>query len=344
MKDKIESIKELFLVALQNVNSSESLERIRVEFFGKKGRIVDLMRCISSIKDHCEKKETGKSINELRNFLENTLEAKINEIKSREEEILIKNTEIYDSSLPYEVKFGSYHPITLVQQEIENIFSSMGFTIEDYNEIVDDYSCFQSVNIPKSHPARDSHDTFYLSNGQLLKTHTSAAQNSIMKKYGAPLRAIFPGRCFRNESLDASHENTFFQVEGMMIDENISISNLIYFMKSMLEKIFNQKNIKVRLRPGYFPFVEPGFELDIQCLICSGTGCLSCKNSGWLELCPCGMIHPNVLKYGNIDTEKYTGFAFGLGLTRLVMMKYKIKDIRMLNSRNLKDLSQFVSL
>ena len=219
----------------------------------------------------------------------------------------------------------------------------MGFTIENYDEIVDDYKCFEALNIPKHHPARDMQDTYYLDNGQLLKTHTSAAQNHIMKKYGAPLRAIFPGRCFRNESTDACHENTFFQMEGMMIDENISISNLIYFMKTMLSEVF-KRDVKVRLRPGFFPFVEPGFELDINCEICGGAGCPSCKNSGWLELCPCGMIHPNVLKEGGIDTEKYSGFAFGLGLTRLAMMKYGVKDIRDFNSGNLKALSQFKSI
>ena len=164
-----------------------------------------------------------------------------------------------------------------------------------------------------------------------------------MKKYGAPLRAIFPGRCFRNESTDACHENTFFQMEGMMIDENISISNLIYFMKTMLSEVF-KRDVKVRLRPGFFPFVEPGFELDINCEICGGEGCPSCKNSGWLELCPCGMIHPNVFSEGGIDTEKYTGFAFGLGLTRLAMMKYGVKDIRDFNSGSLKALSQFKSI
>ena len=203
----------------------------------------------------------------------------------------------------------SYHPITLIQREVESIFESMGFTIENYDEIVDDYHCFEALNIPKHHPARDMQDTYYLSSGQLLKTHTSAAQNAIMRKYGAPLRAVFPGRCFRNESTDACHENTFFQMEGIMIDEDISISNLIYFMKTMLSEVFGQE-VTVRLRPGFFPFVEPGFELDIQCLICGGEGCPSCKNSGWLELCPCGMIHPNVLEYGGIDSEKYTGIAF----------------------------------
>jgi phenylalanyl-tRNA synthetase alpha chain len=189
-------------------------------------------------------------------------------------------------------------------------------------------------------------DTYYLSTNQLLKTHTSAAQNAILKKYtpeleaDRPIRVIFPGRCFRNEKIDACHENTFFQMEGVMVDKDISISNLIYFMKTMLSEVF-QQDITVRLRPGFFPFVEPGFELDIQCTICGGKGCPSCKDSGWLELCPCGMIHPNVLIAGGLDPEKYTGFAFGLGLTRLAMMRYGIKDIRVFNSCNLKSLSQF---
>ena len=271
----------------------------------------------------------------------------IEELKKKEVEREIASMRPFDITAPSNIVKGSYHPITLVQRQCEAIFKSMGFTVEDYSEIVTDYECFESLNIPKHHPARDMQDTYYLENGQLLKSQTSAAQNAILKKYGknliendVPIRAIFPGRCFRNEATDACHENTFFQMEGVMVDKDISISNLIYFMKTMLSEVF-QKDIKVRLRPGFFPFVEPGFELDISCLICGGEGCASCKHSGWLELCPCGMIHPEVLREGGIDPEKYTGFAFGLGLTRLVMMKYGVKDIRDLNSGNLKSLSQF---
>lgn len=238
---------------------------------------------------------------------------------------------------------GTLHPITIVQRELEAIFSSMGFAVEDFSEVVTEYNNFEAVNIPKHHPARDMQDTYYLDNGQVLKTHTSAAQNAILRKYGAPCRAIFPGRCFRNEALDASHETTFFQMEGMMVDENISISNLIYFMETMLSEVF-KKEITVRLRPGFFPFVEPGFELDIQCPFCGGKGCATCKHGGWIELCPCGMIHPRVLEMGGVDPERYTGFAFGLGLTRLAMMQFGIHDIRMLNSGNLKALDQFVMM
>ena len=314
MKEQMEALRQRFESELQAAQNSEAVEKLRVAYLGKKGSVTELLKGLKSVAGD-QKKEMGQLINQLKRQVE-------------------------EGIAPVDQSEGSYHPITLVQRQLEEIFSSMGFTIEDYKEIVTDYECFEAVNIPKHHPARDMQDTYYLDNGQLLKTHTSAAQNAIMRKYGAPLRAVFPGRCFRNEATDACHENTFFQMEGLMIDKDISISNLIYFMKTMLSEVF-ERDITVRLRPGFFPFVEPGFELDISCLICGGEGCPSCKNSGWLELCPCGMIHPNVLKMGGIDPEEYTGFAFGLGLTRLAMMKYGIKDIRDLNSGNLKALSQF---
>ena len=339
MKERIDELKIAFNSALSAAESREALETLRVEYLGKKGHVAELMK---GLKDASDKKAAGALINGLKTLIEEGIVAKTEELSALELSKRIRETKKFNPTLTYERELGSYHPITLATREVEDIFISMGFTIENYDEIVDDYRCFEALNIPKHHPARDMQDTYYLDNGQLLKTHTSAAQNAIMKKYGAPLRAIFPGRCFRNESTDACHENTFFQMEGMMIDENISISNLIYFMKTMLSEVF-KRDVKVRLRPGFFPFVEPGFELDINCEICGGAGCPSCKNSGWLELCPCGMIHPNVLKEGGIDTEKYSGFAFGLGLTRLAMMKYGVKDIRDFNSGSLKALSQFKS-
>ena len=340
MQEKIQALKASFKEALSSVNTPAALEEIRVSFLGKKGAIAELMK---GLRDVADKKSAGQLINTFKNEVEEEISRAETELREAEIKAAVRGAKKYNPSLAFEQKLGSYHPITLATREVEEIFVSMGFTIENYYEIVDDYKCFEALNIPKHHPARDMQDTYYLDNGQLLKTHTSAAQNAIMKKYGAPLRAIFPGRCFRNESTDACHENTFFQMEGMMIDENISISNLIYFMKTMLSEVF-KRDVKVRLRPGFFPFVEPGFELDINCEICGGDGCPSCKNSGWLELCPCGMIHPNVLKEGGIDTEKYTGFAFGLGLTRLAMMRYGVKDIRDFNSGSLKALSQFKSI
>ncbi|MBQ7960758.1 MAG: phenylalanine--tRNA ligase subunit alpha [Clostridia bacterium] len=346
MSEKTTQMKQEFLTKLENVADMAALDALRVEYLGKNGLITGLLKEMKNLSVE-EKKTFGQEVNILKNEATDAITTKIEEMKKAEIEKEISSMPDIDISAPANLDRGSYHPITLVQRECEEIFRSMGFHIEDYSEIVTDYECFEALNIPKHHPARDMQDTYYLENGQLLKSHTSAAQNAIYKKYrdalindGVPIKAIFPGRCFRNEATDANHENTFFQMEGVMVDKNISISNLIFFMKTMLSEVF-KKDVKVRLRPGFFPFVEPGFELDINCLICGGEGCPSCKHSGWLELCPCGMIHPEVLKAGGIDPEEYTGFAFGLGLTRLVMMRYGVKDIRDLNSGSLKTLSQF---
>ncbi|MBE6827494.1 MAG: phenylalanine--tRNA ligase subunit alpha [Ruminococcaceae bacterium] len=345
MNNEILELKQRFEDELAKIDDLQELENIRVNYLGKKGLVTDLLKRMSTLSAE-ERKTFGQKVNELKGIVGDRIVSRTAELRDMAIKQEIERMKEFDLSVPADLGRGSYHPVTLIQRQCENVFRSMGFTIEDYSEIVTDYECFEAVNIPKDHPARDMQDTFYLNNGQLLKSHTSAAQNAILRKYGkslengVPIKAIFPGRCFRNEATDACHENTFFQMEGIMVDKDISISNLIYFMKAMLSEVF-QKDIKVRLRPGFFPFVEPGFELDISCLICGGEGCPSCKHSGWLELCPCGMIHPEVLRMGGIDPEKYTGFAFGLGLTRLVMMKYGIKDIRDLNSGSLKAMSQF---
>ncbi|MBQ8765928.1 MAG: phenylalanine--tRNA ligase subunit alpha [Clostridia bacterium] len=346
MREKLEAIRQKAEAELATFTEQSQLENFRVQILGKKGELTSMLKMMGSLSAE-ERPVMGQVVNEVRAYVEQKIAEKSAELKELELKKEIESTPVFDISVPANLTRGSYHPITLVQRQCETIFKSMGFTVEDYSEVVTDYECFESLNIPKDHPARDMQDTYYLENGQLLKSQTSAAQNAIYKKYkdalindGVPIKAIFPGRCFRNEATDACHENTFFQMEGVMVDKDISISNLIYFMKTMLSEVF-RKDIKVRLRPGFFPFVEPGFELDISCLICGGEGCPSCKHSGWLELCPCGMIHPEVLKAGGIDPEEYTGFAFGLGLTRLAMMKYGVKDIRDLNSGSLKVLSQF---
>ena len=346
MREKLEAIRQKADAELATFTEQAQLENFRVQILGKKGELTSLLKMMGSLSAE-ERPVMGQVVNEVRAYVEQKIAEKQAELKELELKKEIESTPVFDISVPANLTRGSYHPITLVQRQCESVFRTMGFNIEDYSEIVTDYECFEALNIPKDHPARDMQDTYYLENGQLLKSHTSAAQNAIYKKYkdalvndGMPIKAIFPGRCFRNEATDACHENTFFQMEGVMVDKDISISNLIYFMKTMLSEVF-RKDIKVRLRPGFFPFVEPGFELDISCLICGGEGCPSCKHSGWLELCPCGMIHPEVLKAGEIDPEEYTGFAFGLGLTRLAMMKYGVKDIRDLNSGSLKTLTQF---
>ena len=338
MEEKIALLKSKKKKKIAEIKSTSDAENIRVEYLGKKGEVIEILKNLKNV-EASKRKEVGEKANKLRVEIEELIEKKKEELKEKEYEDKIKNAEKIDLTQPIDDEIGSLHPITIVQRELEEIFSSMGFTVEDGNEVETEYNNFEAVNVPKYHPARDMQDTFWLENGELLKTQTSAAQNKIMLKYGAPLKAIFPGRCFRNEALDASHENTFFQMEGMMIDKNVSISNLIYFMKTLLSEIF-KKEVEVRLRPGFFPFVEPGFELDIKCPYCDGAGCKVCKNGSWIELCPCGMIHPNVLRMGGIDPEKYSGFAFGLGLSRLAMMKYNINDLRALNSCDVRVLKQ----
>ena len=338
MEENIEKLGQKIKEKINSIKSMTDAEAVRVEALGKKGEVIEILKNLKNVEES-KRKEVGEKANKLRVEVEELIEKKKEELKELEYETKIKNAEKIDLTVPVDDKVGSLHPITIVSRELEDIFTGMGFTVEDGNEVETEYNNFEAVNVPKYHPARDMQDTFWLENGEVLKTQTSAAQNKIMKKYGAPLKAIFPGRCFRNEALDASHENTFFQMEGMMIDKNVSISNLIYFMKTLLSEVF-KKEVEVRLRPGFFPFVEPGFELDIKCPYCGGVGCKVCKYGSWIELCPCGMIHPKVLEMGGIDPEEYSGFAFGLGLSRLAMMKYNINDLRALNSCDLRVLKQ----
>ena len=235
---------------------------------------------------------------------------------------------------------GSLHPITLVQMELEDVFRGMGFLTLTGYEVETEYFNFDALNVPADHPARDMQDTYWLENGMLLRTHTSASQVRALREHGAPLRAIFPGRCFRYETVDPSHDNSFFQLEGLMVDRGVSVASLIGVMKTLLGQVFRQE-VTVRLRPGYFPFVEPGFELDLRCVLCGGEGCPTCKSTGWIELMPCGLVHPKVLTNGGVDPDVYSGFAFGLGMTRLAMMKFGIPNIRLFNSGDVRFLDQF---
>ena len=341
MKQEIEKVSLEFDAEIKSVESQAQLEELRVKYLGKSGKITAIMPMMKTVPAE-DKREMGMLVNELKNKIETSVASMQEEFKQRTILEEINNAERIDITLPVDTQVGSLHPRTIVQKQIEDVFVSMGFVVEEGYEIETEYNNFDAVNVPSNHPARDMQDTFWLNNGQVLKTHTSAAQNRILKKYknNMPIRAIFPGRCFRNEELDAGHENTFFQLEGIIVDENVSVANLIYFMKEMLSRIF-KKEVDVRLRPGFFPFVEPGFEMDVKCPYCDGKGCNVCKQGGWIELCPCGMIHPNVLKEAGIDSEKYSGCAFGLGLDRMVMMTMGFKDIRDLNSGNLKIFKQF---
>ncbi|MBO7218655.1 MAG: phenylalanine--tRNA ligase subunit alpha [Clostridia bacterium] len=336
--NNLEQISKNFTEDYALVSSNEALNDLRVKYLGKTGVLTDALKAIKDI-PVAEKKAYGESVNELKKSIEAKLETLKLELENREIEAKLSSTKVVDLTIPSRTNEGSLHPVTIASHKVVEVFRSMGFLVEDGFEVETEYNNFEAVNIPKNHPARDMQDTFWLENDQVLRTHTSANQNRVMKKYGAPLRAIFPGRCYRNETLDASHDTTFWQLEGMVIDENISIANLIYFMKTMLTKVFG-KEINVRLRPGFFPFTEPSFELDCTCPYCEGKGCKVCKQGGWIELCPCGMIHPEVLKMGGIDTNKYQGFAFGLGLSRLAMMNKDIDTIRIMNGCKLKELKQ----
>jgi phenylalanyl-tRNA synthetase alpha chain len=339
LEDRLEELRRSTLAAFASSGSLESLEESRVMAIGRKGALVQITKEFGKLPPE-ERARVGKVLNEVKQDLESEYEAKKQRFEQQELEHRLAK-EWIDVTLPARgVRPGSLHPVTQLQQEIEDLFTSLGFAVLDGPEVETEEHNFDALNIPATHPARDMQDTFWLSNGHLLRTHTSPVQVRGMRKLGAPLRMIAPGRAFRNEEVDASHEHTFYQLEGMMVDRDVSVANLIYFMKTLLGSIF-KREVTVRLRPGYFPFVEPGFELDIHCLICDGAGCPVCKQSGWVELLPCGLVHPNVLRMSGIDPDEWGGFAFGLGLTRLVMMRYGIDDIRLLQSGDLRFLQQF---
>jgi phenylalanyl-tRNA synthetase alpha chain len=313
----------------------DTLQAVQASFLGRQGALNDILRGIGKLPQD-QRGQVGQLANQAKKALEDRFALRRKELEGAATQAEQTKAAQYDPTIPARREpLGSLHPVTIVQRQIEEVFSRLGFIVATGPEMETEYYNFEALNVPRMHPARDMQDTFWLGNGKVLRTQTSAVQVRAMEKYGAPLRIIAPGRCFRYEAIDPSHENTFFQLEGLMIDRNISIANLIAVMKLLLTEVFNRE-VEVRLRPGYFPFVEPGFELDLRCEICGGKGCPTCKQSGWVELLPCGMVHPNVLKYGGIDTGVYTGFAFGLGLTRLAMMKYGIRDIRVMNSGDLR--------
>lgn len=339
MKEKIQSILNDFESKKAKASTKEEIEALRLEFIWKKGYVSALMADFRNVAPE-DKREIGMLINNLKQKVEEGIALLIEKEKEENIKRQLESDKRIDYTLPVKTGVGALSPRTILQKQIVDLFVSMGFIIEDGNEIETEYNNFDSVNVPASHPARDMQDTFWLDNGEVLKTQTSAAQNRILKTHGPKCRVLFPGRCFRNEALDATHENTFFQIEGVVVDENVSVANLIYFMKEMLKGVF-KKDVNVRLRPGFFPFTEPSFELDATCPLCAGKGCSACSHTGWMELCPCGMIHPNVLKEAGINPKKYNGFAFGLGFDRLVMIKTGLEDIRYLNSGNLKLLSQY---
>jgi phenylalanyl-tRNA synthetase alpha chain len=333
MENELLTLKKELVEKLNECQKEADVLNIKANYVGKKSRIAEIL---GSLKDMSveDKRKYGSLINNTKKEMEEMTSARIISLES-------KSNIAFDDSLEFNVPVGSLHPVTIVAKEITDILKKMGFTVVSGPEMETEYYNFEALNVPKDHPARDMQDTYYLDNGMVLRTQTSDNQIHAMENYGAPLRICAPGRTFRNEDLDANHENTFFQIEGMVIDEDVSIENLMYIMQELLKSIFKTDDLKVRLRPGFFPFTEPSYEMDMSCLICGGKGCPTCKNAGWIELIGCGMVHPNVLRAGGIDPDKYRGFAFGIGLTRLAMMKYKISDIRPLNSGDIRYLSNF---
>ena len=343
MEDKLNKIKSDALQLIEDAKSVDDLEEVRIRFLGRKGELTRILRSLGEISAD-RRAALGKRSNEIKKELETALESRREELSDFKLDKLIKD-EWIDVTLNAEgtTKIpprGHLHPISQVQYEIEDLFTSMGFEVLDGPEVETDYYNFEALNIPEHHPARDIQDTFWTEDGNLLRTHTSAIQIRGMEKMKPPFRIAAPGRVFRYEAIDASHEHTFYQIEGMMVDRDISVSHLIYIMKEILKGIF-KREVEVRLRPSYYPFVEPGLDLDFKCMICGGKGCKVCKNVGWIEFLGCGMVHPNVLRYGNIDPDEWNGFAFGLGLNRLVMMMYEINDIRHFLSGDVRFLYQF---
>ena len=324
---------------IEAARTPEELEAVRVEALGRKGALAQVSKQLGALAAE-ERARVGRLLNAVKQGLEEALAAR----KARFDVEALRarlDAEWLDLTLPAPgARPGSLHPITQLQAEIEDLFTALGFAVLDGPEVETEYHNFDALNTPPEHPARDMQDTFWLVDGHVLRTHTSPVQVRGMETLKPPLRMIAPGRVFRNEEVDASHEHTFYQLEGMMIDREVSVAHMLYFMKTLLRHIFGRE-VTVRLRPGYFPFVEPGFELDIHCLICGGAGCPVCKQGGWVELLPCGLVHPNVLRLSGIDPAEWNGFAFGLGLTRLAMMRYGIDDIRLLQGGDLRFLRQF---
>jgi len=319
--------------------TTEDLEAVRVEALGRKGALAQISRQLGGLPAE-ERARIGRLLNAVKQDLEERFTARQAEFERRALAARLQ-AEWLDLTRPAPgPRPGSLHPITQLQEEIEDLFASLGFAVLDGPEVETEYHNFDALNIPPEHPARDVQDTFWLEDGHLLRTHTSPVQVRGMEKFRPPLRMIAPGRVFRNEEVDASHEHTFYQLEGMMIDREVSIAHLVYFMKTLVNHVF-RREAEVRLRPGYFPFVEPGFELDLQCLVCGGRGCPVCKQSGWVEMLGCGLVHPNVLRMSGIDPDQWMGWAFGLGLTRLAMMRYQLDDIRLFQSGDLRFLRQF---
>lgn len=336
---KIEEIKEEAKRKIGLIRSEKDYIDVKAFFLGKKGIISETLKLLPQLPPE-EKKAMGNKINGLKSFIEEEIETKLKDLREEEKKRRLFESSI-DITLPAKVcnKVGTFHPLSQVQEEIVNIFVGMGFEIAEGPELESDYYNFEALNIPPEHPAREMQDTFYIDEKILLRTHTSPVQIRYMEKKSPPLRVICPGKVYRRDS-DITHSPMFHQVEGFLVDEGISFANLKGVLTEFLQSLYS-KNLPVRFRPSYFPFTEPSAEVDIGCVVCGSKGCRVCKGTGWLEVLGCGMIHPYLFDVVGYDKEKYSGFAFGLGVERLTMLKFAIDDIRLFYEGNISFMEQF---
>jgi phenylalanyl-tRNA synthetase alpha chain len=335
-------LQQLLANAREEIAQSQSidqLEQVRVRLLGKKGEITALLKSLGEMAPDV-RKAAGAKINEAKEAIVKALDERRAALEADKLAQQLAS-ETIDVTLPGRgQELGGLHPVTRVRRRIEQIFRNAGFMIADGPEIEDDWHNFEALNIPANHPARAMHDTFYFGDGRLLRTHTSPVQVRVMQQQKPPLRIIAPGRVYRCDS-DMTHTPMFHQVEGLVVDEGISFANLKSVLHEFMKALF-EKDVKMRLRPSYFPFTEPSAEVDISCVSCGGSGCRVCKQTGWVEVAGCGVVHPNVLRAVNIDPERYTGYAFGMGIDRLTMLRYNVNDIRLYFENDLRFLKQFV--
>jgi phenylalanyl-tRNA synthetase alpha chain len=339
MKKKIKKIKEEVISKSNLVSSIKDIEKLKVEYLGRKGLVTLLLRNLKTLSSE-ERPKIGQLLNQTKREIEELLETKISEIRKLEKDKRLKEQSI-DVSLPgRKLERGNAHPITLVLKKIEEIFLGLGFKIEEGPEVELDYYNFEALNIPKDHPARDDQDSFYINREILLRTHTSPVEVRVMEKQQPPVRIIATGKCYRRDTVDSTHSPMFHQIEGLAVDKDITFGDLKGILTVFVHRMFG-KDRKVRFRPGYFPFTEPSAEVDVSCLLCQGKGCKACGYSGWLEIIGAGMIDPAVFKMMGYNSEKYSGFAFGMGAERIAMLKYGINDIRLFFENDLRFLKQF---
>ncbi len=343
LSEQLTTLKSEALARLAQVTNKLSLEEFENVFLGRKnGQLTNLLKGLKDLNDDA-RKAAGVLANDVKSIIETAFEQKKAELQQQEWNALLEKEalDITQPALPQQV-VGHRHPSRIIEEDLEDFFTSMGFMVLDGPELESEYYNFTAVNIPSDHPARDMQDTFYIKNHPdwVMRTHTSSVQVRAMQKYGAPIRAIVPGKCFRNESTDVRHEHTFYQLEGLVLDKNITFAHLKGVLEETAKHLYGPET-KVRLRPKFYPFVEPGVNGEVTCYLCKGVGCRLCKQTGWLEVLGAGMVHPNVLRAGNIDPSMYQGFAFGFGLTRLAMLKYGIDDVRLLESGDIRFLQQF---